>query len=54
MVAGVATGLLSVLTESMCYLSAEQESLLRAISLDDVVAQLPGWVSGPCFSRSFR
>jgi hypothetical protein len=37
--------LVGTLTEPLCYLSLEQEPVLRAVGLADMVPQLPGWVS---------
>jgi hypothetical protein len=43
--AALVGGLTPTLTEPMCYLSLQQESMLRAHGLADLVPHLPGWVS---------
>ncbi len=43
---------LTTLTEPLCYLSLEQEPVLRAKGLDDMVPELPGWVSQERVSRA--
>eukprot|EP01043_Picozoa_sp_COSAG02_P010029 COSAG02_NODE_346_length_24113_cov_13.213001_19_plen_740_part_00 len=44
--------LTSTLTEPLCYLSLEQETILRVKGLDDMVPELPGWVSQERVSRA--
>ena len=45
-------GLTQTLQEPLCYLSSQQEGMLRANGLADLVPQLPAWVSQARISRA--